>query len=137
MALKADEWRRRVAAGEERLKAAGALPPSTEGGPTRPIDGGGGGPHDPGMEQRVARLEADVGEIKRLLGDQIMPMMIRIDERLNGAMSQMSTKADLATAKGEVLEKLAEKPGKGYLWTVLAVLVGAILAAVAAGVSLK
>lgn len=98
---------------------------------------GGGGPHPPDMEQRVARLETDVGEIKRLLGDQLMPMMIRIDERLNGALSQMATKADLATAKGEVLEKLAEKPGKSYLWTVLAVLVGAILAAVAAGVSLK
>ncbi|MBP2301537.1 hypothetical protein [Azospirillum picis] len=89
------------------------------------------------MEQRVAKLETDVGEIKRLLSDQIMPMLIRIDERLNGAMAQAASKADLATVKGELLEKLAEKPGKSYLWTVLAVLVGAILAAVAAGVSLK
>lgn len=101
------------------------------------IANAGGGGHPPGMEQRVAKLETDVGEIKRLLSDQLMPMLVRIDERLNGAMSQMATKADLATARGEVLEKLADKPGKGYLWTVLAVLVGAILAAVAAGVSLK
>ena len=108
-----------------------------ENGAREALANHGGGPHPPDMEERVARLETDVGEIKRLLGDQLMPMMIRIDERLNGSMSQMATKADLATAKGEVLEKLAEKPGKSYLWTVLAVLVGAILAAVAAGVSLK
>jgi hypothetical protein len=28
------------------------------------IAGGGSGPHDPGMEARVAKLEADVGHIR-------------------------------------------------------------------------
>lgn len=79
------------------------------------------GPHDDDMEARVARLEEDMREVKSLLNDKVVPMLVRIDERLN----HTATKADLA-----------EKPGKGYLWTVLAVLVAAILAAVSAGVTI-
>jgi hypothetical protein len=30
---------------------------------------GGGGPHDPGMEARVAKLESDVGHIQRDVSD--------------------------------------------------------------------
>ena len=33
------------------------------------LDGGGGGPNDPGMEARVAKLESDVSNIKGILGD--------------------------------------------------------------------
>lgn len=44
---------------------------------TPPIDDGGGGPHDPHMEQRVARLENDVGEIKATLG-RLEPMLARM-----------------------------------------------------------
>ncbi len=93
-----------------------------------PIDGNGGGGHPPGMDDLTRRVDRMEG-----LLDEMKPLLARLDERLN----HLATKADLSATKGELLEKLAEKPGKGYLWTVLAVLVGAILASVAAGVSLK
>lgn len=83
----------------------------------------GGGNDSGGMDgliRRVEVLEKDVGEIKAALG-RLEPMIIRID----ATMPFLATKADLA-----------EKPGKGYLWTVLAVLVGAIIAAFAAGIAL-
>ncbi len=40
-----------------------------------PVAGGGGGPHDPGMEQRVIRLEEQFVRIEALL--------LRIDDRVN------------------------------------------------------
>jgi hypothetical protein len=33
------------------------------------LAGGGSGPHDPGMEARIAKLEADVGHVQRDIGD--------------------------------------------------------------------
>ena len=55
------------------------------------LDGGDGGPHDPVMEARVARLEEDMSEVKSLLYNQMLPLLHRIDERLNHTV----TKADL------------------------------------------
>jgi hypothetical protein len=55
------------------------------------LDGGDGGPHDPVMEARVARLEEDMSEVKGLLYNQMLPLLHRIDERLN----HTATKADL------------------------------------------
>lgn len=87
------------------------------------------------MEQRVAKLEADVGEIKVTLG-ALAPRIHEMHAFMQAKLPDIATKADVAILRGDVLEKIAEKPGKGYLWTVLAVLVGAILAATAAGVSI-
>lgn len=95
----------------------------------RKLDGGGGGPHPPDMEQRVAKLESEVGEIKGLLADKIMPMLIRIDERT----THMASKSDTEALRAE----LGDKPGKTYMWAVLGVLVATILAAVAVGASIK
>jgi hypothetical protein len=77
--------------------------------PDTPVD------RDPGLEARVARLEEDVREIKGTLA-QMLPMLVRID----ATMPHLATKAELA-----------EKPGKAYLWSVMAVL----LAAYAAGLA--
>jgi hypothetical protein len=44
------------------------------------LDGGDGGPHDPAMEARVARLEADMSEVKGLLHSQILPLLHRAPE---------------------------------------------------------
>jgi hypothetical protein len=35
----------------------------------QPLAVGGSGPHDPGMEARIAKLEADVGHVQRDIGD--------------------------------------------------------------------
>ena len=41
----------------------------------QPVEGGGSGPHDPGMEARVAKLESDVGHIRSDLAE------VRVDVR--------------------------------------------------------
>ena len=52
------------------------------GGPgVPPIAGGGGGPHDPGMDARVTRLEDQYGRIETLLR-AIDDRMGRIDDRV-------------------------------------------------------
>ncbi|WP_434617445.1 hypothetical protein [Azospirillum sp. B2RO_4] len=59
----------------------------------RPIDGGGDGPHPPDMEQRVAKLETDVGEIKDIL-KRLEPSLSRITvdlAELKGKISHMPT----------------------------------------------
>lgn len=63
-----------------------------------PIDGGGGGGHPPSMEQRVAKLEADVGEIKDIL-KRLEPALTRLTvdmAEVKGKVSQMPTVWQLA-----------------------------------------
>lgn len=57
-----------------------------------PLDGGGGGPHDPPMESPVTRLEVEFQHVRRDL-DQINAKMDKMDSRLN----ELPTKRDLTT----------------------------------------
>lgn len=57
-----------------------------------PLDGGGGGPHDPPMESRVTRLEVEFQHARRDL-DDIKVTLKHIDARLN----ELPTKRDLTT----------------------------------------
>jgi len=72
-----------------------ASPPSRSrsgdgGGKLPPLDGDGGGPHDPGMEARIKRLEDDFKEVR---GDL---KAIRTDlSELKGRISQMPTTLQL------------------------------------------
>jgi hypothetical protein len=86
------------------------------------------------MEARVARLEDDMREVKAILA-QILPMIIRIDATL----PHLATKAELAQVRSDltseiaqVRSELADKPGKAYLWAMLAVLLAAYAAGLAA-----
>ncbi len=88
-----------------------------------PVDRPGPGHYDPNMEARVARLEDDMREVKGILA-QMLPMIVRIDATL----PHLATKAKLSELRAE----LAEKPGKAYLWGVLAVLLAAYAAGLAA-----
>lgn len=57
-----------------------------------PLDGGGGGPHDPPMESRVTRLEVEFQHARRNL-DDIKVTLKHIDSRLY----ELPTKRDLTT----------------------------------------
>src|SRR4051794_7738135 len=67
------------------------------------IEPGGGGPHDPGMEARVAKLEAavehiqtDVREIKGILA-RLAPAVDRIDGFLQATLPRLATKDEIGT----------------------------------------
>ena len=67
---------------------------------------GGGGPHDPVMEARVARLEEDMSEVKGLLFNQMLPLLHRIDERLN----HTANKADLNNMAADLRAEMCVAP---------------------------
>jgi hypothetical protein len=99
------------------------------------------------MEARVARLEEDMSEVKGLLHNQILPLLHRIDERLNHTaskadLSNMATelRAELTEARIEtsarlmgIQTELAERPTRSYLLMVVGVMVATILAAAIGG----
>jgi len=78
------------------------------------------------LEPRVARLEEDMRDVKATLA-RLEPMIVRIDAALTATLPHLATKAELADLRSE----LAEKPGKAYLWGVLAVLIAAYAAGLA------
>ena len=82
-------------------------------------------------EDRLGRVEEDVREIKTTLAG-LVPLINRIDERLNTSLPHPATKAELADLRTELLTALAHKPGRGYLWGVMAAMVGAQAVALAA-----
>jgi hypothetical protein len=137
-----------------RRSTSGARPtrviPSRSGIESANLDGGDGGPHDPMMEARVARLEEDLSEVKGLLHNQILPLLHRIDERLNHTaskadLSNMATelRAELTEVRIEtstrlmgIQTELAERPTRSYLWMVVGVMVATVLAAAIGGATL-
>ena len=81
--------------------------------PDIPVAGHGGGPYDRGMEARISRLEEDMREIKSAVG-RLEATTIEIKAMLAATLPHLATKAELA-----------EKPGKTYMWGILAVLLTA------------
>ncbi len=75
---------------------------------------GGGDGGDGNMEQRLRQLETDVSEIKQTLA--------RLDGHLEAKLPELATKTDMAG-----------KPGHGYMWAVLGVLVALTFGAVTLG----
>ncbi len=100
--------------------------------PDSPLDRHLPGPYDPGMEQRVSRLEDDMREMKasivRLESSvhDVRQSTARIEAMFAATVPHLATKADLA-----------DKPTKTYLWGVLAVLLTSYASGLAALAILK
>ena len=121
--------------------------------PDTPVAPHDGGRYDPLMEARVSRLEEDMRDVKARL-PRMEEAIIRIESMLGATLPHLATKADLAELRTEMKADyaslraqtkadyadlktelksdvarldvtLAEKPGKTYLWAVLAVLLTA------------
>jgi hypothetical protein len=102
------------------------------------------------MEARVARLDEDMSEVKDLLHSRILPLLHRIDERLNHTASKadlnsMATKlrAELTEVRIEtstrltgIQTELAERPTRSDLWMVVSVMVATVLAAAIGGATI-
>jgi hypothetical protein len=90
---------------------------------------GGSGPHDPGLEARVARLEADVGhirsdvgEIKTLLG-RLAP---RIDE-MYGRQGTLVTQQEFSNLRIEISQRPTRRQAIFDI-SAIVTLMGAVLA---------
>ena len=78
-------------------------------------------------EARIGRLEEDMHEIRASLA-RLEPMLAGI----NASLPHLATKAELSDLRTELLTQLADKPSRGYLWGVMAAMVGAQAVALAA-----
>jgi len=74
------------------------------------------------VQAGVARVETALAEIKAMLA---------------AALPHLATRAELADLRGEIRADLGEKPGKIYMWGILAVLVAAYAAGLAGLAVLK
>ena len=81
--------------------------------PDIPVAGPAGGPYDRGMEARITRLEEDMRDVKSAVA-RLEATTIEIKAMLAATLPHLATKAELA-----------EKPGKIYMWGILAVLLTA------------
>ncbi len=83
-------------------------PGRNSGSPVGPggVDSGGGGPHDPSMEARIAALETSVNDIKAVL-QRLEPVITRMDERLKTLPS--------AESFGELKCRFASLPTRRFL----------------------
>ena len=81
--------------------------------PDIPVAGQTGGPYDRGMEARITRLEEDMRDVKSAVA-RLEATTIEIKAMLAAILPHLGTKAELA-----------EKPGKLYMWGILAVLLTA------------
>ena len=92
--------------------------------PDTPIAPHDGGRYDPLMEARVSRLEEEMREVKVTL-PRMEAAIVRIEATLTATLPHLATKADLAHHEAKIEAKLADKPGKAYMWGILAVLLTA------------
>ncbi len=97
-----------------------------------PVEPAGEEHYDRGIEPRLSRVENDVRDLKDTLAD-LKTIVVRMDARLDAVLPHLATKADLV----QLEVKLADKPGKTYMWGVLAALLTAYACGLAALAVLK
>ena len=72
------------------------------------LAGGGSGPHDPGMEARLAKLESEVShinqgvsEIRGVLG-RLTPIIDRMDGFQQATLPNLATKVELVDLRNQI-----------------------------------
>ena len=122
--------------------------------PDTPVARHRGGPYDPAMEIRVSRLEEDMRDVKSSIARldattaRIEMTTVEIKAMLAATLPHLATKAELAATradvqtlrtelKSDIATGLAEKPGKTYMWGILAALLTAYACGLAALAVLK
>jgi hypothetical protein len=95
--------------------------------PDTPVERTGGSPYDPSMETRVSRLEDDMRDMRTTMS-RLDISVAEIKAMLAATLPHLAPKAELAELRAE----LADKPGKTYMWGILAVLITAYAAGLAA-----
>jgi hypothetical protein len=86
----------------------------------RLVETGGSGPHDPGMEARVAKLESDVGHIQIDMAEiktDLRDLGRRLDTSIDGV--RKAIEADFRLLFGAIIVATLELAGvmaKGFHW---------------------
>ena len=116
-----------------RINMIRSMEPDSD--PAPDLAGGGGPPHDPGMEARVSALEASFGDLKTILA-RLEPTLARVDDRtrkmetdlasMDGRFRKIETDmlpklgADVAELKGRISQLPSTIQMIGFVLVVLA-----------------
>src|SRR3954471_18300822 len=99
---------------------------------SQPLAGGGDGPHDPGMEARVAKLEAavehiqtDVREIRGILAC-LAPVIDRIDGFLQASLPRLATKDEIGAEASTLRVEIERWPTRRQSLIDIAMIAGLI-----------
>lgn len=79
--------------------------------PRRPVANAGGGGDDGGMDARVTRLEADMADVKQILG-RLEPKVAEIHAFMAATLPTLATKTDLALLRADVNKDLGDLKGE-------------------------
>ena len=93
-------------------------------------------PYEPSLERRVSTVEGDKRDMQAGLA-RVEAALGEIKAMLAASLPHLATRAELADLRGELRAELGEKPGKLYMWGILAVLVAAYAAGLAGLAVLK
>ncbi|MBW4090287.1 MAG: hypothetical protein HIU82_04130 [Proteobacteria bacterium] len=93
-------------------------------------------PYDPGLDRRVSRVEDDMRDMQAGIA-RVETALVEIKAMLAASLPHLATRAELAQLRGDLRTDLGEKPGKLYMWGILAVLVAAYAAGLAGLAVLK
>jgi hypothetical protein len=72
------------------------------------LAGGGSGPHDPGMEARIAKLESEVGHIREGVSEiravlaRLAPIIDRMDGIQQATLPNLATRAELVDLRNQI-----------------------------------
>ncbi len=93
-------------------------------------------PDDPSVGHRFLRLAGDMRDMQTGLS-RVETTLAEIKAMLGATLPHLATRAEVTALRGEVQAGLAEKPGKLYMWGILAVLIAAWAAGLAGFAVLK
>jgi len=86
----------------------------------------GGGPYDPGMEARIAKLESDVGHVRTDISD-IKALLGRLAPRIDEMYGGRVTQQDLTNLRVEVERRPTRRQSMFDIFAIVS-LIGAVLA---------
>ena len=83
------------------------------------------------VQSAIGRLEATTGKLDERMGrleeriGRVELAVVRIESMLAATLPHLATKAEVADLRTDMVAGFADKPGKTYMWGILAVLLTA------------
>ena len=83
------------------------------------------------VQSAIGRLEATTGKLDERMGrleeriGRVELAVVRIEALLAATLPHLATKAEVADLRTDMVAGFADKPGKTYMWGILAVLLTA------------
>jgi hypothetical protein len=95
------------------------------------------------VDERVSRVEENIRNMKSSVArledttNRLEIAIVRMEAKLDATLPHLATKAEVAELRADMVAGFADKPGKTYMWGILAVLLTAYACGLASLAVLK